>query len=273
LRKKDGFCLDEHGGKGKTSTLRLITFSGKKDDWEQWNKKTLSLCRRGKYRRSLTTNLAAIYALETDDDEKEKLAKVNADTYDHLMLSLNGTEFGIVSNAISKEFPQGDANAAWKLLFDKFEPSEKEDLAKIEQDWASCHMVDKDFDNIDDWFHAISPLQERLRAIDEQYIKKDFQVLAHLFNGLDEEIFSDFKNIYRMDYATKFSVESFKKILHAYYSATKRTKSKGGQGKTNHAFYQKQFKGTCRKCGKYGHKAADCRSGGGSPGGGNSNGG
>jgi hypothetical protein len=88
-------------------------------------------------------------------------------------------------------------------------------------------MVDKDFDNIDDWFHAISPLQERLRAIDEQYVKKDFQVLAHLFNGLDEEIFSDFKNIYRMDYAMKCSVESFKKVLHAHYSATKRTKLKG----------------------------------------------
>jgi hypothetical protein len=93
---------------GKTSTLRLlfITFSGKKEDWEQWNNKTLSLCRRGKYGRGLTTNLAAIYASETDDDKKEKLAKVNADTYDHLMLSLNSTEFGIVSNAISKEFPK-----------------------------------------------------------------------------------------------------------------------------------------------------------------------
>ena len=91
----------------------------------------------------------------------------------------------------------------------------------------------------------------------------DGAYVAHMTNNLPESYKSLVVGRFGLAHNT-LTVEEIKTDIQDYYDLYFRDDVKtttGTKNKSEQAFYTKgKFKGDCRKCGKYGHKAADCRS-------------
>ena len=96
--------------------IRVITFSGKKDDWRQWSKKFWAVAEKREYRA----------ILEKDPKElsigRDKQKKQNSMAYNDLMLAMTAdVSFGLVDDAVSSTYPEGDARSAWGRLMQRYE--------------------------------------------------------------------------------------------------------------------------------------------------------
>ena len=94
-----------------------------------------------------------------------------------------------------------------------------------------------------------------MSAIGAAYVKADYEMVAHVVNKLPEE-YSELITLVEGT-TTTITLVDLKSKVRTFYTR-KLKDSKAGNNLALAAF--KQFKGLCRKCGKQGHKAADCRS-------------
>ena len=95
--------------------IRVIPFSGKREAWNMWSKKFLARAKKLGYRDILNG---------VKVENKEKKVVMNDNAYADLMLAMScEVAFGYVDEAVSKEFPEGDAAEAWRNLMKKFQPS------------------------------------------------------------------------------------------------------------------------------------------------------
>ncbi len=83
--------------------------------------------------------------------------------------------------------------------------------------------------------------------------------MAHFINNLTE--------VYKSLVVGKFglassehTIQEVKKNVRDYYDLYVRDETKTSKNGEQAFFSKSKFKGDCRKCGKYGHKAVDCRS-------------
>ena len=118
---------DEH-----EKSIRIIPFSGKKEDWCIWEEKFLAWARRRGYKKILKGTETAPKDNEefdeaTDEGKKKlKSQQANENAYEELLLSITtktraGEEaFGIIRGCKSEEYSDGNAYLAWKRLSDKF---------------------------------------------------------------------------------------------------------------------------------------------------------
>ena len=91
--------------------IRIVTFTGKRDDWRQWSKKFLAVTERREYRMILETDKEELEV--TGDDRKKK----NSAAYNDLLLAMtDDVSFGLVDEASSTDYPEGDARVAWSKL-------------------------------------------------------------------------------------------------------------------------------------------------------------
>ena len=96
--------------------IQIITFTGKRDDWRQWSKKFPTLTERREYRMVLETDMDELEV--TGDDRKKK----NSAAYNDLLLTMtDDASFGLVDEASSTDYPEGDARVAWSKLMQRFE--------------------------------------------------------------------------------------------------------------------------------------------------------
>ena len=80
-----------------------------------WSKKFLARAKKLGYRDILNG---------VKVENKEKKEAMNDNAYADLMLAMScEVAFGYVDEAVSKEFPEGDAAEAWRNLMKKFQPS------------------------------------------------------------------------------------------------------------------------------------------------------
>ena len=70
--------------------IRIVTFTGKRDNWRQWSKKFLAVAERRESRMILETNKEELEV--TGDDRKKK----NSAAYNDLLLAMtDDVSFGI----------------------------------------------------------------------------------------------------------------------------------------------------------------------------------
>ena len=87
------------------STIRVLPFSGKEEDWNRWSKTFLSMATSRGYREVLTPTNENVLA----DADK------NINAYSDLMLACqDDVTFGIIEESVSMDFPDGDARLALK---------------------------------------------------------------------------------------------------------------------------------------------------------------
>ena len=92
-------------------TIQIVTFSGMRNYWRQWSKKFLAVAEKREYRALLQTDPDAM------DVKSEETKKMNSLAYNDLLLAItDDVSFGLVDEASSSTFPEGDVRTAWGKL-------------------------------------------------------------------------------------------------------------------------------------------------------------
>ena len=150
-------------------SICIIRFSGKKTDWDSWSKKFLSRGKQKGYKKllvstdttpgvdKLLTQEEYESALKGDDDLDRKIVKfgeLNELSYEDLMLWVNTSSsvdevaFGLVKNAKSEDFLEGNCKVAWDRLVSKYAPHTALSLLKLKSAFHNSKLesIDKDPD-------------------------------------------------------------------------------------------------------------------------------
>jgi hypothetical protein len=234
--------------------------------YDEWRFKTMAIIRKKgwespfAYDKTLPIPTRDEVEVDATATAKEKeIYKSNLEAYDQVLMGCSGIPLGIVQRA------KGDVRVAIELLDEKYAQNDVSNLTDLIQRFTSCKLDDTDTDP-DSWFVKIDKINAKLVSIGAKYEKKEYELKAHLLGNLPEG-YEDVKtkihgneDNYSVRQIEKEIVNKWTRDFHKDESEKKgiaMTVTTKGNGNW------KKFKGTCRKCGKIGHKALDCRSEGG----------
>ena len=247
----------------KEKTIRIIPFSGKEDDWRMWSRKFLARARVQEYKDILTGTKKAPAAGTTIDEsttvgkEQKKLQLANEKAYNDLLLSCEEeVSFGAVDEAISTSFPDGDAHQAWNNLKARYESDTPSTKIQLKKEFNTSALTDTNTDP-DEWIADLERIRQRLKTLKSEITDED--LIIHILNNLPEEYENmvEAMEIELEDKTNPLKLKTVRERLRSkYQQLKKRTETEANKALI--ARHQ-QFKGTCRNCGKYGHKAKDCR--------------
>jgi hypothetical protein len=116
-----------------TVSIRVIPFTGKKEDWPIWSVKFLARARRKGYRDVLLgkditpsdTDEPAATATQAEKDVYNKERELNDLANEEMILCIDGTTkpgkvaFSCVNGASTIDIQLGSAREAWKRLYNK----------------------------------------------------------------------------------------------------------------------------------------------------------
>jgi hypothetical protein len=149
--------------------------------------------------------------------------------------------FGIIDGSRSTRFPGGDAALAWKRLNEKSEPRNSSNLMAIKKEFSQCALKkERDPKN---WINQLLLMNKRLEGI----------LIVHILNNLSREYESVVEQV-------EGDLDKVRNKLMAKFSRIKTNSFKSPSRFTEGALFacQEGFKGNCRRCGEYGHKAIKC---------------
>ena len=113
---------------GVDKAIRVIPFTGKKEDWRMWSRKFLARAKTRGYKTIINGTEISPKSTKTFNETTPrgrkmiKLQEANHSAYNDMLLSYEEeVSFGLVDEAITSEYPDGDARQAWKNLLAKFE--------------------------------------------------------------------------------------------------------------------------------------------------------
>jgi hypothetical protein len=156
--------------------------------------------------------------------------------------------------AKTTDLADGDARLAWSNLIERYAPQGSTDLIHLTGEFNNC-ILDSSHGDPDVWFIKLETIRSRLSSIDTKYTKEDYKVVAHIVNNLPEED-SDLVTLVE-SMTTTITLVELKSKNRTFYTRKLKTLKLGDELAL--AAVYKQFKGLCRKCGKQGHKASECR--------------
>ena len=272
-------------------SIRIIEFSGKQSDWDGWSEKFLAKAEHKGYRKLLLCrkNKDGYDVIPTEDefsaaeDEQNKsavhkttiaLAKLNRQAYMDLILSIDHKSsrgkvaFRLVKNCKSAEYPEGNCKLAWSRLVAKYAPKSTPSLLKLKKKYENSKLT-KVVRDPDEWISELEGIRTEIEDIDSSSSISDKDFMVKILNNLPEEydtILDGLENRLTLDASDSnaLTIESIReKLSNRYARITDRDSIEFKESEEKGlAAYGKQFKGTCRNCGKYGHKAVDCTNNG-----------
>jgi hypothetical protein len=154
----------------------------------------------------------------------------------------------------------------WQKLKDEFEPSQIVDVADLQIEFSNVTFNSLKSNPID-WIEKLEANNERVGAVKSEHLKDDFLMITHIFSQPPKDeheahVTSEKKDLVNLKLKdTKKSISAHWKLFikdneksdEVFYGEDKKSKT----GKKT--WTSKKFKGDCRKCGKQGHEAVDCR--------------
>jgi len=249
---------------------KVIEFTGKKEDWAVWETKFLARARRRGFKDVLTGKTAIPPESESIDPDtedgktKEKAKEQNVLGYEDLMLSIKTDTdegmitFQLIKNCVSDEYPDGNVMEAWKSLKNRFYSKTTTSKISLKREFQNMKM-DKN-ENPETYVTKMEGLRIRMSYADIKISDEDFhlQIIGNLPKEYDIEV-HEFETM--MDDGNKsLDVEFIKKKLKTKYDKMNLNEEKEEEKEeTNKSLITGRFKGRCFNCGKYGHKASDCR--------------
>ncbi len=172
-----------------------------------------------------------------------------------LIVACKTGAFGHVNGASPTKFSNGSAKVAWEKLEAVYELSTMSDLVDLMDKWSKCVLIGEN--NPDIWFNKGAKIRDRLVKTKAPILDKT--MVAHIITKLPEKYQPLVVGLKL--FTTTNTVESIEKEVRDFWNCYVKDETPIGKGGV--ALYgEAEFKGDCRKCGKYGHKAADCRSNG-----------
>ena len=201
-------------------------------------------------RKFIATAMARGYktVLEPDDPNEDPSKDDNDKAYNDLILSINDeVTFGIVDESKSQLFPAGDARMAWSELKKKYEPKTGYSEVKTKRDFNESRLEKNE--DPDAWINNLLHMRRQLETMGT--ILSDRDVMIHILGTLPRA-YNNMVDMAEKDLMTgSLTIEGLRELLRIKFEKIKGSTS-------NVALFTKQFKGSCRVCGKIGHKAIDC---------------
>ena len=91
--------------------IRIIAFSGKKNDWRQWSHKFMAVANRCGY-KDYVEGKKKISSFSSEEERGKNTAAYK----DMLLAMSDDVSFGLVNESTTNECPNGDAFLAWTKL-------------------------------------------------------------------------------------------------------------------------------------------------------------
>ena len=135
------------------ASVKIITFSGKDQEWREWSKKVIAFSEMKGWKKAL---------LEGSGDVTDEM-KSNALNF--LTMSLTDKAFAFVENAT-------DPQEVWQELNDEYEPCEDTDVYDLQEQFTKCRLSSSR-ENPTMWFKRLEHLNDRLRKIEPKYMRSD----------------------------------------------------------------------------------------------------
>ncbi|KAI2497189.1 gag-polypeptide of LTR copia-type [Fragilaria crotonensis] len=187
-------------------------------------------------------------------ENRKYLAKAAAWTY--LVASCTDKAYALIERC------DGDPFKAWAILQEKYCATDaEENYPELDQAFNDCKL-DGTKKDPELWFNDMDHLNMRLARINLKYQKDDLQLKSHMMSAMS----NDYESViikFRGD-LQETSLAKLRKEIVLQYKTLVKTVGKSGSESVLNANVSKQpwrkFKGTCRNCGKIGHKANECRS-------------
>ena len=252
---------------GETS-IKVVTFSGRKKDWPMWEEKFLARASHRGYKMVLTEDSVAIPKPDETGltPEQEKVKKLNEKAYMDLILSMNTDQsggsvaFNIIKSTKKGDYKEGNARLAWKKLKKKYAPTTAPSLMRMSELYANANL--RKGSDPDVYITYLEDLRDRLELMNWKVT--DTQFMVKVLNSLTPEYSTQVKLLEkRIDKqgADALTLEEIREDLSLEFEhlqRTRRTKDNNESGGETALYAGGQFKGKCRGCGKYGHKVANC---------------
>jgi hypothetical protein len=218
------------------------------------------------------------------DEKNLELYQLNERAYEDLLLSIDGESkqgrvaFNFVENAVTPDTPEGNCKIAWDRLVNKYAPKTAPSYIQLKKEFANSRLKSAAH-NSDDWITDLEFYRTQMNnvQIPGKSDMSEVDLIIHILSDLPEEyevVVSKIEEKLKTQ-PSAVTLEDVRTDLNSRFKRIQKheeetTNEKGLSTKTIEqlaeldetalAAFIKQFKGLCNKCGKYGHKGADCKS-------------
>jgi gag-polypeptide of LTR copia-type len=177
------------------SAIRVLNFSGRKEDWPSWNEKFLAKAKRSGIKDVLLRKVEIPTSLDVIDEKTEegkkllRVADLNEIAFTELILSVDVSNsngkiaFGIVKSCKSKEFEDGNAALAWEKLKKKYDPVSAPSLVKTERMFRESRLGKNE--DLEIWINNLEDLCIKLETMG--FVMKDDQFIVQVLNNLTSD--------------------------------------------------------------------------------------
>ena len=264
------------------TTVRAFAFDGEEAKYRSWEGKTIALAGSKGFLLALTkASTGKVLTVEeyeygevqepgvevtggvegpsttraTTKAENRKYAS-NAQAWTYLVASCTGKAYALIEQC------NGDPFKAWTILQDKYCATDaEENYPELDQAFNDCKLVGTKKDP-ELWFNDMDHLNMRLRRINVKYEKDELQMKSHMMTAMSKDYDSVIVK-FRGDLNETSLVKLRKEVVLQFRTLVKAVGKSDSESVlianvSKHPY--KKFKGTCRNCGKMGHKANECRS-------------
>ena len=250
--------------------VKNFQFSGKKADWVHWEEKFLARAKR-KGLKELILGKGETQVPKASEDVKEDKAKkdvqdLNEIAYGDLIMCMDTSStagkiaFNLVKSSKNKDYPDGNATISFKKLKDKYASESAPNVSKLYNQFYTSKL--KKNQDPDVWVMYLEEIRLRLEEMESKAPMTDDQFLRFVLNNLnpDYDILVDLLARRIGCEKDPLSIDELRSELNLRYDRMRTRKDDDiPEDKGEHALFAGgKFKGKCRNCGKWGHKAKDC---------------